>query len=150
MEVGDEPPDFKPIYEITSVKKEVVAKLKNWAEQADEIYLAAAPDREGEAIAWHVKDVLGISSYKRVTFTAITQEDVLAAIDAPRKIDMALVHAQEARCGLDRLVGFQVSGPVSDNMSAGRVQSPAVRLVVDRESEIKSFVSTTHYGVELV
>lgn len=151
---GIEPPDFRPVYQVTPDKKDVVARLRALAGEADEVYLASDPDREGEAIAWHLKEVLGLSSYKRVTYTAITKEDVEAGIAAPRDIDMALVHAQEARRALDRLVGYTVSGPLSRacserRMSAGRVQSPAVRIVVDREHEIKTFVSTTHYGVEL-
>ena len=151
---GIEPPDFRPVYQVTPDKKDVVARLKALANEADEVYLASDPDREGEAIAWHLKEVLGLSSYKRVTYTAITKEDVEAGIASPRDIDMALVQAQEARRALDRLVGYRVSGPLSracseSRMSAGRVQSPAVRIVVDREHEIKTFVSTTHYGVEL-
>lgn len=151
---GLEPPDFRPVYQITPEKKDVVARLKTLAAEADEVYLASDPDREGEAIAWHLKDVLGLSACKRVTYTAITKDDVEAGIAAPRDIDMALVHAQEARRALDRLVGYKVSGPLSracseSRLSAGRVQSPAVRIVVDREQEIRSFVSTTHYGVEL-
>lgn len=151
---GIEPPHFKPFYKVTPEKKDVVAKLKNLASKADEIFLASDPDREGEAIAWHLKDELKLTNYKRVTYTAITKEDVEAGIAAPRDIDMNLVHAQEARRSLDRIVGFGTSGPLSRalgeyGMSAGRVQSPAVRIVVDRENEIKNFVSTTHYGVEL-
>lgn len=148
------PPDFKPVYEVTEDKKSVVEKLRTAVKKADEVYLASDPDREGEAIAWHLKDLLGLSSYKRVTYTAITKEDVLAGIEAYRDIDMNLVHAQEARRGLDRLVGFKVSAPLSEivgtfGLSAGRVQSPAVRIIVDREREIRAFVSTTHFGVEL-
>ena len=152
---GLEPPDFRPVYQITPEKKDVVAKLRALAGEADEVYLASDPDREGEAIGWHLKEVFGLTHYKRVTYTAITKEDVEAGIAAPRAIDMALVQAQEARRALDRLVGYTVSGPLcravrEEKMSAGRVQSPAVRLIVDREREIKAFVSTTHYGVELV
>jgi len=150
---GLEPPDFKPVYEV--LKPDVIAKLKGLIDQADEVYLASDPDREGEAIAWHLKDHFGLTSYKRVTYTAITKDDVEAGISSPRSIDMNLVAAQEARRALDRLVGYQVSLPLSralaePKMSAGRVQSPAVRLVVEREREIKAFVSTTHYGVELL
>lgn len=147
------PPAFKPNYVVS--KPDVVNRLQSLIQQADEVYLASDPDREGEAIAWHLKDVFGLSSYKRVTYTAITKADVEAGIANPRELDMALVHAQEARRALDRLVGYTVSGPlcraVAENkMSAGRVQSPAVRLIVEREREIKAFVSTTHYGVELL
>ena len=152
---GLEPPDFRPVYQISPDKKDVVARLRMLAGEADEVYLASDPDREGEAIAWHLKDVLGLSACKRVTYTAITKDDVEAGIATPRDIDMALVHAQEARRALDRLVGYKVSGPLSRacserRLSAGRVQSPAVRIVVDREQEIRTFVSTTHYGVELI
>lgn len=149
---GLEPPDFKPNYFVT--KPDVISKLEGLINQADEVYLASDPDREGEAIAWHLKDYFHLSNYKRVTYTAITKADVEAGIANPRDIDMDLVHAQEARRALDRLVGWLVSRPLSnaifEKASAGRVQSPAVRLVVDREREIKSFVSTTHFGVELV
>ncbi len=152
-EYGLVPPAFTPNYVV--VKPDVVNRLQPLVEQADEVFLASDPDREGEAIAWHLKDVLGLTRYKRVTYTAITKADVEAGIAHPRDIDMALVHAQEARRALDRLVGYTVSGPLGravaeHKMSAGRVQSPAVRLVVDREREIRAFVSTTHYGVELL
>ena len=145
---------FKPQYVVSPEKKETIDKLAQAVGKYKSVYLATDPDREGEAIAWHLKDVLGLSACKRVTYTAITQDDVEAGIAAPRDIDMALVHAQEARRALDRLVGYKVSGPLSracseSRLSAGRVQSPAVRIVVDREQEIRSFVSTTHYGVEL-
>ena len=148
---GLEPPNFKPNYIV--MKPDVVNKLDGLIKQADEVYLASDPDREGESIAWHIKDFFNLKNYKRVTYTAITKADVEDGIANPRDIDMDLVHAQEARRALDRLVGWLVSRPlsnaISEQASAGRVQSPAVRLVVDREREIKSFVSTTHYGVEL-
>lgn len=149
---GLEPPDFKANYEV--LKPDVVSRLKDLISQADEVYLASDPDREGESIAWHLKEFFNLGHYKRVTYTAITKADVEAGIANPRDIDMNLVHAQEARRGLDRLVGWQVSTPLADAIneraSAGRVQSPAVRLVVEREREIRAFVSTTHYGVELL
>ena len=150
---GLEPPNFKPIYEITEKGVSAVKKLKELAAQADEVYLASDPDREGEAISWHLKEVLGLTSYKRVTFNSITREAVEAAIASPRQIDMPLVHAQEARRALDRLVGYSI--PLAKalgeaGLSCGRVQSPTVRLVVDNDREIKAFVSTTHYGVELL
>lgn len=146
------PPDFALRYAET--KPDVLKKLTALVASADEVYLASDPDREGEAISWHLKDALGLKNYKRVTYTAIAAQEVLAGIADPRDIDMNLVHAQEARRALDRLCGYKVSGPlgraVAENrMSAGRVQSPAVRLVVERERAIRSFVSTTHYGVEL-
>ena len=152
---GLQSPDFKPVYTVSENKKSVVDKLKAALRKADDIYLASDPDREGEAIAWHLKDHFGLKHYKRVTYTAITREDVLAGIEAYRDIDMNLVHAQEARRGLDRLVGFNVSFPLGQivgvsTASAGRVQSPAVRIIVDREREIRAFKSTTHFGVETV
>ncbi len=150
---GLEPPDFTLRY--TETKPDVLKKLAGLIQDADEVFLASDPDREGEAISWHLKDALGIKSYKRVTYTAITPQDVQAGLDNPRDIDMNLVHAQEARRALDRLCGYKVSGPLcravrEEKMSAGRVQSPAVRLVVERERAIRSFVSTTHFGVELI
>lgn len=150
---GLEPPDFRPVYEQT--KPKVIRNLAELARDADEVYLASDPDREGEAIAWHLKEVLGLKDCKRVTYTAIAAREVNEAIAKPRQIDMNLVHAQEGRRALDRLCGYKVSGPLGraiceEKMSAGRVQSPAVRLVVERERAIRSFVSTTHYGVELV
>lgn len=150
---GLEPPDFTLRYMET--KPDVLKKLGALAKDADEVFLASDPDREGEGIAWHLKDALGLKTYKRVTYTAITPQDVRAGLDSPRDIDMNLVHAQEARRALDRLCGYMVSGPLGravleEKMSAGRVQSPAVRLVVERERAIRSFVSTTHFGVELL
>jgi len=150
---GLEPPNFTPIYEITEKGVSAVKKLKELAAQADEVYLASDPDREGEAISWHLKEVLGLTSYKRVTFNSITKEAVEAAVASPRKIDMPLVYAQEARRALDRLVGYSI--PLAKalgeaGLSCGRVQSPTVRLVVDNDREIKAFVSTTHYGAELI
>ncbi|ATD82356.1 MULTISPECIES: type I DNA topoisomerase [Desulfovibrio] len=150
---GLEPPDFTLRY--TEIKPDVLKKLAVLARGAEAVFLASDPDREGEAISWHLKDALGLRTYKRVTYTAITPQDVRAGLDNPRDIDMNLVHAQEARRALDRLCGYKVSGPLGravqeEKMSAGRVQSPAVRLVVERERGIRSFVSTTHYGVELL
>lgn len=150
---GLEPPSFELRY--TETKPDVLRKLHSLVQQVDAVYLASDPDREGEAIAWHLKDALGLKAYKRVTYTAIDSKAVHEALASPRDINMNLVHAQEARRALDRLCGYKVSGPLGravreNKMSAGRVQSPAVRLVVDRERAIRSFVSTTHYGVELL
>jgi DNA topoisomerase-1 len=153
--LGVQAPDFRPQYEVTPRGQEVLARLKTAAQAADEVYLATDPDREGEAIAWHLQDALGLKIAKRITFTEITEKAVSAALGKPRAIDMALVASQEGRRIVDRLCGYMVSGPLSDSaalgrtLSAGRVQSPAVRLVVDRERAIKGFVSTTHYGVDL-
>ncbi|GFH63444.1 MAG: DNA topoisomerase I, partial [Candidatus Desulfovibrio kirbyi] len=111
------------------------------------------PDREGEAIAWHLQEALKLKNAQRVTYTEITDQAVRAALNTPRSMDMALVKAQEGRRVLDRLVGYLVSGPLSqvagEKLSAGRVQSPAARLVVERERAIRDFCSTTHYGAEL-
>lgn len=132
-----------------------VGRIAQKARQADTVYLATDPDREGEAIAWHLKDALDLQDgdYERVTFTEITAEGVHKAVASPRRIDMQLVHAQEARRALDRIVGYMVSPLLSDQLgmsvSAGRVQSPAVRLVVDREREIKAFRETNHFGARV-
>ncbi|GLR55187.1 type I DNA topoisomerase [Shinella yambaruensis] len=153
-ELGIQPPDFKPAYEPTERGKGVLSKLRQGVTDADRVLLATDPDREGEAIAWHLADALKLQKPERVTFTAITKEQVLAAVASPRPIDMERVRAQEARRVLDRIVGYRVSPALSErsgqNLSAGRVQSPAVRLVVDREREIAAFKVTEHYGAELV
>lgn len=144
--------DFNPIYVSTQYGVKTIAKLKEAVAKADEVYLATDPDREGEAIAWHLADELKLSNYKRVTYTSITPKEVMAGIGNARSIDMALVKAQEARRVLDRLCGYLTSLPLSkaigETVSAGRVQSPAVRLVVEREREIRSFKTTLHYGVK--
>ena len=148
-EMGVAAPDFKPQYIPTDRGKDVLSRLAGMVKNAEEVFLATDPDREGEAIAWHLQDALKLKDAKRVTYTEITG----AALSTPRSIDTALVAAQEGRRVLDRFCGYMVSGPLSnasgEKLSAGRVQSPAVRLVVDREREIKAFSSTTHYGAEL-
>ena len=152
-EMGVAAPDFKPQYVPTDRGKEVLARLAGLVKHADAVYLATDPDREGEAIAWHLADALKLKDAKRVTYAEITEKAIKAALNAPRSIDMALVTAQEGRRVLDRFCGYMVSGPLSNvagqKLSAGRVQSPAVRLVVEREREIQDFRSTTHYGAEL-
>ena len=152
-EMGVAAPDFKPHYVPTDRGKEVLARLAGLVKNADAVYLATDPDREGEAIAWHLADALKLKDAKRVTYAEITEKAIKAALDAPRSIDMALVAAQEGRRVLDRFCGYMVSGPLSNvagqKLSAGRVQSPAVRLVVEREREIQNFYSMTHYGAEL-
>ncbi|MGX7949518.1 type I DNA topoisomerase [Oleidesulfovibrio alaskensis] len=152
-EMGVAAPDFKPQYIPTDRGKDVLSRLAGMVKNAEEVFLATDPDREGEAIAWHLQDALKLKNAKRVTYTEITEAAIRAALSAPRSIDMALVAAQEGRRVLDRFCGYMVSGPLSnatgEKLSAGRVQSPAVRLVVDREKEIKAFSSTTHYGAEL-
>ena len=152
-EMGVAAPDFKPQYIPTDRGKEVLSRLAGMVKNAEAVYLATYPDREGEAIAWHLQDALKLKDARRVTYAEITEKAIKAALDAPRSIDMALVAAQEGRRVLDRFCGYMVSGPLSNvagqKISAGRVQSPAVRLVVEREREIQDFRSTTHYGVEL-
>lgn len=152
-DMGVEPPTFKPHYEKTTRGKDVLKKLKAAVDAADGVMLATDPDREGEAIAWHLADALKLKNPKRITFHAIEAKPVKEAIAAPRTIDMQLVHAQEARRVLDRLVGYTVSpalsGAIGHALSAGRVQSPAVRLVVERERAIRAFKPTQHYGVVL-
>ena len=152
-EIGVEPPNFRLKYVPSESGEKTLAKLRKAAAGADTIVLATDPDREGEAIAWHVADALGLnpSDCERVTFNEITSPAVRAAVAKPRKIDMQLVHAQEARRAVDRLVGYLVSPVLSDAkgepVSAGRVQSPAVRLVVEREAQIAGFKVTKHFGV---
>ena len=145
---------FRPEYVIPDDKKKVVAELKSLASKSDTIWLASDEDREGEAIAWHLFDVLGLSrsNTKRIVFNEITKEAILNAIKEPRDIDMNLVDAQQARRVLDRLVGFELSPilwrKVQPKLSAGRVQSVALRLVVDREKEIIAFQNEAYYRVE--
>lgn len=155
-EMGVTAPDFKPQYLPTDRGKDVLSRLAGMVKNAEEVFLATDPDREGEAIAWHLQDALKLKNAKRVTYAEITESAIRAALSAPRSIDMALVAAQEGRRVLDRFCGYMVSGPLANSigatgekLSAGRVQSPAVRLVVEREKEIKAFSSTTHYGAEL-
>jgi DNA topoisomerase-1 len=147
------PPDFKPHYVPTDKGKKTLAELAKAVKSAEAVYLATDPDREGEAIAWHLADALKLPDAKRVSFNEITETAVKAALAKPRPIDRKLVAAQEGRRVLDRLVGYLVSPEISsaagDRLSAGRVQSPALRLVVEREAAIRNFKSTTHFGVEL-
>ncbi|MDR2338653.1 MAG: type I DNA topoisomerase [Deltaproteobacteria bacterium] len=152
-EKGVSPPDFVPRYEETERGKKVLDDLRALAGKASSVYLGTDQDREGEAIAWHIADSLGLSDPKRITYTEITEQAVRQAIDSPRPIDMNLVRAQEGRRVLDRLYGYNVSPALKSvsgqNLSAGRVQSPALRLVVERERAIRAFVPQTFYGVEL-
>ena len=145
---------FKPEYIIPSDKKKVVSELKKAAAKADTVWLASDEDREGEAISWHLSEVLGLdkSRTKRIVFHEITKEAILNAVRNPREIDLNLVDAQQARRVLDRLVGFELSPvlwrKIRRGLSAGRVQSVALRLIVDREKEIIAFKSTPYYKVE--
>lgn len=133
--------------------KERVQRMAKAAKDAEAVYLATDPDREGEAIAWHINEALHLRDAQRVTFSEITAKAILAAVANPRRIDMNLVRAQEARRVLDRLVGYKVTRAISDQAgtwrTAGRVQSPAVRLVVELERAIRNFKPTTHYGAQL-
>lgn len=144
---------FKPKYIISPDKKKVVAELKKLAKSADMVWLASDEDREGEAIAWHLKEVLKLKpeNTKRIVFHEITKEAITAAIKNPRDIDVNLVNAQQARRVLDRIVGFEVSPvlwkKVKPSLSAGRVQSVAVRLIVEREREIRNHVSESSFRV---
>ena len=148
--------DFKPEYEIPSDKKTLVAELKSAAQKADIVWLASDEDREGEAIAWHLYEVLGLTPEKtrRIVFHEITKSAILKAIEEPRDIDGNLVDAQQARRILDRIVGFELSPvlwrKVKPSLSAGRVQSVAVRLIVEREREIQNFKSTPSYRVTAI
>jgi DNA topoisomerase-1 len=146
---------FAPVYEVSPGKERVIANLKKSARQVEAIYLATDPDREGEAIAWHITQAVGIpraTPVYRVVFSEITRNAVLQAIAAPRQIDRNLVDAQQARRVLDRLVGYKLSPLLWDKvrrgLSAGRVQSVAVRLVVDREREIEAFVPQEYWTIE--
>lgn len=152
-EMGFSAPDFRPHYVETERGAHTVKKLKRLVEQADAVYLATDADREGESIAWHLQQALNLKNPLRITFTEINEAAVKQAIAHPRSIDMRLVAAQELRRLLDRDVGYSVSSALSkqasQSLSAGRVQSPAVRLVVERERAIRDFRSTPHYGAEL-
>ncbi len=146
--------DFEPKYINVVGKGDVIKSLKKEAKKCDKIFLATDPDREGEAISWHLAHILGLSldSANRVTFNEITKTGVKAGMKEPRKIDLDLVDAQQARRVLDRLVGYQLSPflwrKVRSGLSAGRVQSVAVRIVVDREQEIRDFVSEEYWSVD--
>ena len=144
---------FKPTYEVSPDKKDVIKELKKRSKTAETIYLASDDDREGEAISWHLKEALELheSKTKRIVFREITKKAVTHAIENPRGIDLDLVNAQQARRILDRLVGFELSPilwkKIKTGLSAGRVQSVAVRLVVEREREITDFKPTASFRV---
>ena len=145
--------DFKPDYEIIKGKKKDVANLKKLVDNADTVYLATDPDREGETISWHLYDELKIpdQKYKRVVFNEITKDVVTKAINEPTKIDMNLVKSGETRRFLDRIIGFRLSKLMqrkTGGKSAGRVQSVALKLIVDREREILAFVPREYWTIE--
>jgi len=145
--------DYEPKYAVLASKKDVVRKLKEAAKKADRVFLAPDPDREGEAIAWHIAQVLGRdrADVHRVTFNEITKKAVLAALEHPTEIDLHLVDAQQARRVLDRLMGFKLSPLLWDKvrrgLSAGRVQSVALKMVCDRQAEIDAFVPVEYWVI---
>ena len=151
LSIDDE--TLEPEYEIPEEKEKLVADLRSKAEKAERVWLASDEDREGEAISWHLCEVLGLDKDKtsRIVFHEITKPAILEAIEHPRHLDMNLVNAQQARRVLDRIVGFKLSPvlwrKVKPALSAGRVQSVAVRLIVEREREIQNFKSETYYNV---
>src|SRR3989338_1385441 len=150
---------FIPRYVVSADKREVIAKIERAASSADEIYLATDPDREGEAIAWHIAQIIKEGTenrkqktekpIKRVVYHEITEDAIKDAIAHPRDIDENLRRAQEARRVLDRIVGYDLSGliwkKVRYGLSAGRVQSPALRILAEREREIKAFIPVTYF-----
>ncbi len=144
---------FKPTYIVSEDKKKIVTGLKKLAKSAETIYIATDPDREGEAIGWHICETLGLDpkTTHRVSYNAITKTEILAAFAKPGKIDLDLVNAQQSRRILDRLVGFKVSPvlwqKIKMGLSAGRVQSVAVKLVVEREREIQAFIPTESWKI---
>ena len=148
--------NFEPTYEVSPDKREVIARLRKLSKEAEMVYLASDEDREGEAISWHLKEVLDLkdSKTRRIVFTEITKNAILNAIKNPRGIDIDLVNAQQARRLLDRLVGFQLSPilwkKIKTGLSAGRVQSVAVRLVVEREREIEKFETKSSFKVSAI
>ncbi len=142
---------FKPNYIIPAEKREVIERIRKAAAKADDIYLATDPDREGEAIAWHIKEAVGLKKPQRVVFHEITKTAIEEALTHPRKIDEHLREAQEARRVLDRIVGYDLSGliwkKVRYGLSAGRVQSPALRILAEREREIQAFIPETFFVI---
>lgn len=150
IDIDDE---FRPLYEIPEDKEKLVAELKKAVKSADTVWLASDEDREGEAIAWHLCEVLGLDPAvtRRIVFHEITKSAIAQAIENPRTIDLNRVDAQQARRVLDRIVGFELSPvlwkKIKPSLSAGRVQSVAVRLIVDRENEINTFTSEPYYRV---
>ena len=152
-DMGFAPPDFKPHYEEIETKKTVIYRLKEAAKKADTIYLATDPDREGEAIAYHIAQVIGLklTDAKRVTFNAVTPDAINSAFKQPRSLDISMVRSQEARKVLDRAIGWKISKLLRStvgSLTAGRVQTVAVRLIRDRENEIKNFQPINHFVVE--
>lgn len=145
---------FVPRYVVSAEKRDVIERIRKAAAAAEEVFLATDPDREGEAIAWHVKEAVGLKKPRRVVFHEITKSAIEEALKHPRAIDEHLREAQEARRVLDRIVGYDLSGliwkKVRYGLSAGRVQSPALRILAEREREIKAFVPETYYVLDAV
>ncbi|MBQ2611289.1 hypothetical protein IJF81_02740 [bacterium] len=149
--------DFKPTFVVIPEKKKVVTKLNSLAKQCDKVYLASDPDREGEAIAWHVRQVLNVPDEKvfRIEFNEITPKAVKYAVEHSRQIDMDRVKAQQTRQILDKLVGYKLS-PVlwkelgNYRLSAGRVQSVALRMICEREDEIEAFVPQEYWSIHTI
>lgn len=145
--------DFTPNYVVTDDKKEVVKRLKKLSKEVNEVLLATDEDREGEAISWHLCEILGLDTKtaKRITYTEVTKDAILRAINNPRSLNMGLVNAQQARRVLDRIVGYELSPvlwkKVKPSLSAGRVQSVAVRIIVEREREIISFEAESYFKI---
>src|SRR6516164_7270410 len=148
--------NYKPRYIVPEDKKKVVKELKTLAKKSSEVWLATDEDREGEAISWHLCEVLGLDpkTTKRIVFHEITKPAIRRAVDHPRTVDLNLVNAQQARRILDRIVGFELS-PVlwrkmsmKNNLSAGRVQSVAVRIIAEREREINAFTAVSSFKIE--
>lgn len=145
--------NFKPNYKAIKGKGKLITDLKKEVKNYDDVILATDPDREGEAISWHLKDSLGLKNYKRVVFNEITKDAIKEAFKNPRDIDMDLVHSQEARRILDRIIGFRLSNLMrnkTDGTSAGRVQSVALKLIVDREREIEAFKSEEYFTITAI
>src|SRR5688572_2343247 len=146
--------NYEPTYEVSPDKKDVIANLKKMVEEAEMVYLASDEDREGEEISWHLKEVLDLNDKKtrRIVFTEITKKAILNALESPRGIDIDLVNAQQARRVLDRLVGYELSPilwkKIKTGLSAGRVQSVAVRLIVERERAINDHQSKSAFKVK--
>lgn len=146
--------NFEPHYVVSPEKKADIKRLSDYAKKADAVYLATDPDREGEAISWHLSEVLGLDKNKanRIEFNEISETAVKEALKNPRKIDMNLVDAQQARRVLDRIVGYSISpaasSRLSETLSAGRVQSVALKMVVDREREIQAFVPQEYWNIK--
>ena len=150
---------FEPKYTVLPNKEEVISRLRKAAQQCDVVYLSPDPDREGEAIAWHITQILPPqTNIKRVSFNSITKDAVLKALEDPREIDIALVNAQQARRLLDRIVGYKISTLLNRRiqrgrenfLSAGRVQSVALKLVVDREKQIQAFKPVEYWNLGAV